>query len=381
MSDHEEEYDNMENELIVVFPKEFEFHKFMMTIKIYSVEVLRDLTKLVFDCNGLKIMNVIVIHDSDIGFTLKLNNLMNKYRNSLWLMIGSCGIDHVGVDDDITILSELGWSKSFWVSKAYKFDRGELLGRNNAMTFKERSDKRLSVEILKSLPLKGVTGDVYCSNNLMLSSNDDHKIYDMESYEFIKMGQINDVKVIGVLRIITDICSYTNNKLMRICTSFKSVYDVLIDNSFIFTTFEFEDDEKEGDPRDFFNSKHFLQNLIINQIKVKGIDDIQLNLRSIINNYGYESGIREVNNVKIKKIIYFTTNADFQKNSKDEKKSIEEIKSELIEYRCDYLIDKNNQNLFSQDIEITISSLVPINRKPVRIEKRGMVRHRLKQKM
>jgi len=228
------------NELMIVFPKEFEFHKFILEFEVVLIYPKQDYTEYHFLIDKeVKRVNCRIIHESDIEFAIKLSELMAKYSRMYWMLVGSCGVDS---DEKVDLMREenkvIGtlWSSSFWVSKATKIDRGELRSVHQSVThlFTPRTDKIVEVKHDRRIPLLGVSREVFCCNSLVLTQNKDNKVYDMESYEFLKLAKINSILCLGVLRIITDVCSFPFNKLMRVSTSFKSAVVMFKQLSYLF---------------------------------------------------------------------------------------------------------------------------------------------------
>jgi len=192
-----------------------------------------------FECDGFRVFSALIMNDSDIGFTFKLSKLLSNFDYCNWLMIGSCGID---VDPNAQSSFE-SLFECFWVRQASKFDRGELTTvvtvdqeeKESVVTvFNERKTKTLDITHVKTLPTCGQVDDVKCCNSLCLMSNFDRKKYDMESYEFIKMCELTDANCVGVIRIITDITGAKDNKILRTCSSFEELRELLCRNAFLF---------------------------------------------------------------------------------------------------------------------------------------------------
>jgi len=147
---------------IIVFPKPFEFHKFLMSLRVYEMILNGDFIELVFECQGVKIAHILVINESDIAFTLKLIKLLTKYKRANWMMIGSCGLD---IWPDFDLINK-GWIhdelfKVYWVKSATKFDRGTLHGTRSDYHFCVKNDKLIEAKHNKIIPICGPEVDVF----------------------------------------------------------------------------------------------------------------------------------------------------------------------------------------------------------------------------
>jgi len=241
------------NGIIIVFPKVFEYHKFLMTLDLVSMEAVSDLKLVKFSLIENNHINflcfyALVIEESDIEFTLRLGEKMSKYHKLRWLLIGSCGLDvrmnfmnvnyplfplnHVRFD---LYLEKLG--KAYWVEEASKFDRGDVFSLPNAsLNFTLNQTKLVTVKPQLSEQLLGDKVKIQSSNFLSRVSLHNDKFYDMESYEFIRLSTIKNVNLIGCIRVVTDITGGDHNRFVRSCLSFNKVKTLVMNNSeLIFT--------------------------------------------------------------------------------------------------------------------------------------------------
>jgi len=198
---------------------------------------------------------VYVVEDSDIMFTIKLVQIINGLKNVKLLMIGSCGIDSDWesfqsrgdiefknpISKKLKSDNNLILNDSFWVNEAIKSDRGVMTsrttldGKHCELLFTLRDDKTVKAQINGNNLIIGKKSVIYSSNFLSNTSIKDNKIYDMESYDFIKICEALDVKCLGIIRCITDICSHPLNKMIRVFSTMESSTQMFLENIHLLT--------------------------------------------------------------------------------------------------------------------------------------------------
>ena len=159
-----------------------------------------------------------VCGDSDIEFTVRLFLLLTRLEEKthfnffLYLLFGSCGA---------TFRTTLG--KCFLITKATKFDRGTIkrVQKNGAIKINLREEKRLEKKFPRcdqwahnDLARK----DIFSSNYLFESdTNDESRIYDMETFEFAYVMESNGIADYNCIRFVSDFSNndYYSNPLVQ----------------------------------------------------------------------------------------------------------------------------------------------------------------------
>jgi hypothetical protein len=228
--------------LLLIFPKRFEFFKFILSIEkeirhvqefddsLFKLQVIRD--KLLYEITCL------IIDDSDIMFLLKLNRFLMNYtdRETKCLLIGTCGLRR-SKKESITIClndQKLCVGMCNYVTRALKIDRGEIM----KSLFKINHKKTLIEEVMYDSCLQALVSDfrnipeTNCSNQLIISWADETEIdqlYDMETYDFFKICSQHKVTCLGALRVVSDIIGDNEGVLDRLIVDFNRVGKILLD--------------------------------------------------------------------------------------------------------------------------------------------------------
>jgi len=236
--------------IIFIFPKEFEFLKFLFSIAenvrvIYKIKEFDNFLHIVikdnyFDNSFSFFMKL--INESDIEFNFLLNDFIKdlclKYcpNNFNFVICGTCG-SHEKED--------LG--KCFYVNHAIKFDRGIIKMNNGLPKLIIRPDKIKELKFDLNLTLSCLNyknkNKILCCNYVCELSKDNFKnfllgvenneyvkksednlitkkltdiinvgLFDMETYDFFKVIKHNKLRCGGALRIVSDICGKEEQK-------------------------------------------------------------------------------------------------------------------------------------------------------------------------
>jgi len=217
--------------LFVIFPKLFEFHHFVNSFKenifdIINFKIKDQIMYIVLFGFELGIIDcafiIKIIHDSDIGFNIKFNEFisvlkqtyMEEYNSFEFLLIGSCGSFGESKLNDV-----------YFITDAIKYDRGSLVGERVFMPEKDK---------LQRIKLDKLSGYTILTGNQLFNLNKDNgnvifniikdkyrdifdqpRIVEMEVYDFFIICQHQNIKTIGALKIVSDLCG-TNSKDPRV---------------------------------------------------------------------------------------------------------------------------------------------------------------------
>ncbi len=146
-------------------------------------------------------LRVLLVNDSDINFYSIFGKLVDSTSQTYYMLVGSCGS---GVESDL--------GKLFFVNSAVKGDRGTLdhnqIFHWNREKLEER-DHRLWDTEQHQLSNHSVTSSKICSTNF-LNSNviDEHFangfLFDMETFDFYDICSKNGIKNFSCVRFVTD---------------------------------------------------------------------------------------------------------------------------------------------------------------------------------
>jgi hypothetical protein len=200
------------DQIVLIFPKMFEMSRFLTAAAsnfVVTNEVFRDCDcyNLLIDIEGFVCRPyVISLGESDINFTFKLQNLLQKLirpNEKLYLVLcGTCGGSS---------LAGHKLEETFQVIKAVKFDRGELGLVGGKLEFV--SNKTVSSAC--SNPTSVLNPKiVLCSNYIMsfdpidlakVFETEGANLVDMETFEFFSVCEMNRIHSYDCLRIVSDI--------------------------------------------------------------------------------------------------------------------------------------------------------------------------------
>jgi hypothetical protein len=182
---------------LFVFPKKFEFYKFLYYINInYNIKYFTKNDYYYKIKISTKIFYCLVVDDSDIGFTFKLMNFIKHNKEIIKynkvILIGSCGSN---------IFNDLG--KMFEIKEATKGDRGYL---SSSKLFEYRLDKKL-ISNCNTTNSKFKIREIVSTNFLNENCIHDifkNKLFDMETYDFFQICSALDVQSYHCFRFVTD---------------------------------------------------------------------------------------------------------------------------------------------------------------------------------
>ena len=212
--------------LILVFPKSFEFYKFLCYLLgksdfslydfkatdeyEYTLHVMErqrqtsdSADRLSSSARGFCI-RVLLIGDSDINFYSIFSKLADAVKGNLYLLVGSCGSP---------ILHDL--KHIFFVETAVKGDRGKL-DKDSNFSWINKADKiasrshglwKIDCDLLEHIK---VSKRLICSTNFLNENCIDEKfekekfLFDMETYDFFDICHKEEVPRYGCIRFVTD---------------------------------------------------------------------------------------------------------------------------------------------------------------------------------
>jgi len=237
---------------VFVFPKKFEFQKFVFHssfLRIQRIKLLHvgksyrifvGLYTSTRDEGGVwvKWCLMYTINDSDIGFLMKLKEFVGAMQSTLnpdikllYVLIGSCGS---------TLPEDLG--KTFYINAAIKYDRmvsqplpngDDSGGPSNAVLLKFREEKFLAFAA-SQVCTEGLT----CfSGNMLVESvmdvpwpnklheyGEKPRLFEMDTFEFYYVMHSLGIEAYCALRFVSDVIGDTSNqKLSRVRIVLKTV--------------------------------------------------------------------------------------------------------------------------------------------------------------
>jgi len=128
------------------------------------------------------------------------------------------------------------WNECFYVSTAFKYDRG--VNKNNILQI--RIDKILECKIPVNTSLKLLCSESKLSINEIRSTNqlithlpdskeNGSRLFDMETYDFFKLCDFRGVSCLGALRVVSDIIDDDESKATRVLLSMSKATDIIIE--------------------------------------------------------------------------------------------------------------------------------------------------------
>jgi purine-nucleoside phosphorylase len=225
--------------MIFLFPKKFEFASMMLSLQSFIVNVRKpeinhyEIT-VMFEVERFK-FSCIIVDESDIMFYAQLNQIPKEEQ---YVLIGSCGA--------ISPNRILKLYQLCIITKAMKADRGYY--KDNRLVVNKMKEIEMPVDHLHTMLSKFYrlsTLPIRSSNFLMESStwfkeDEDENIiemkfsedtlFDMETFDCIKYFHDNNLRLLIVLRIISDIIgeSQTMNRCLLNFDKYVSVLRSLI---------------------------------------------------------------------------------------------------------------------------------------------------------
>jgi hypothetical protein len=197
--------------ILLIFPKQFEFDNYIKSLNCLKSQVNHfthsglDYNYIMIDVGSFLISyKAIILFDSDIMFSFKMNKIISTFDNEKvkhhYILCGSAG----GSTD--TYLNQ-----SFRVNRAIKFDRGNLSKINDDFAFTINKKKQQIHKVIPNLTAPDCV-TVGCSNHIMNFKTEylketcgfDCKIVDMESFEFMAVCEILNIKKYDCLRVVSD---------------------------------------------------------------------------------------------------------------------------------------------------------------------------------
>jgi len=216
--------------ICVVFPKMFEFSKFMMTLYKDVVSITEhdswQLYGILLEDEDENLMvYCLVIDDSDINFLLKLSQFImadDHQEEFLYLLMGTCG----GVGGRTQV------GDVYPITVAHKIDRGVVSEHGLVI----RPDKIIKSYVKVDRILEISPNDIKQEKNIILSSNQvvefvtpsmvenfpKVSLFDMETFDFFTICKFH-----GALRVVSDIIGETNQKANRLTVSFNPAKEKL----------------------------------------------------------------------------------------------------------------------------------------------------------
>lgn len=199
---------------VFLFPKRFEMEQFLKVALQHHLVISHDsaeglsgyLLHIVDDGKSVVHYSIYCIGDSDIAFSFKLGELINKlkkhYNHNINVILcgtagGSTSLNHKVGD-------------SYKVGKALKLDRGTITGSAEGLKMKIRYDKKAEAQTSHPSIMDNATA--VCTNHLMAIdakaldiSKEMNAIFDMETFEFFSQCRLGDVSRYDCIRIISDV--------------------------------------------------------------------------------------------------------------------------------------------------------------------------------
>jgi hypothetical protein len=269
--------------LCLVFPKPFEAANSVLSIigHIWNLRIIAEwhwelILKRSQNPDGEYIkFEILTIRDGDIGFYYRLKDLQHDRQ---YVLIGSCGLlelSHDNLDQkqqeilqseipeyegDIPVVEQKLLYTSYFITKAIKYDRGEVydelinLGPKtkkqktthlNQSKIRTRIDKHLiisknlsQVMSVLSSKLNTPTATILSNNFLMNSEcvdkweeikNESFILADMESYDYLKYCDDNNINNVGVIRIVSDIIGEKRQDVDRCLLNVSSLRLIIIE--------------------------------------------------------------------------------------------------------------------------------------------------------
>jgi len=215
--------DNYQIKICLIFPKRFEFAKFIVSIQndIQTILTVGDkFYRVTININDKNYhLWILIIDDSDISFLFKLSTLIQSdplIQSLTLILVGTCGAKIGEVDD---VLYFTGFKK---------IDRGELKDDGYHM----REDKSHIINIDPNFNAEVCLrkkSEVVGSSNFLINvgGNFGVKYYDMESYDYTRVCQLFKAKNWGCLRVISDIVGSRFQELTRSITNFDKLKSVV----------------------------------------------------------------------------------------------------------------------------------------------------------
>jgi len=198
--------------LTLVFPKVFEFFKFLQYLFLKSYYAVTDFVQLddyefhiyLMELSGNSLehfkLPILLINQSDINFYSIFSKLVRDDIEEYHMLIGSCGSSDAG---------DLG--KSFLVSKATKGDRGHLDENGHfALDTSKIMSKECHLLEPEKIHIKQLVSGAkaICSTNFLNLNIIHHSfqyfLFDMETYDFFDVCSRNGVNHYGCVRFVTD---------------------------------------------------------------------------------------------------------------------------------------------------------------------------------
>jgi len=375
--------------ICLVFPKPFEASAFILSGS-SLIEELHRIDDWLWEMklNKRKIL-IRVINESDFMFFQKLSSLSNEHQ---YILIGSCGLLKKskreipfcelcgGYADAKTDLSNyIEKSKdvetedikedtprttpNIWdpviITSAKKYDRGELISHNCGLSTHEKFVSRLAkqeeiklemndimteFQLDKSIEINRIHSNNFLMNSILIPTNmedDDYHLFDMETYDFIRYSLNFKLKILCVIRVVSDIigedqeltrCLPNMGKTIRLMNRILNrVYPMIGDEDMNYSSKDITVDYPISDDPAFIFFKKIIRDKIIRVTSNREIDNITNNL---INDYCLKFQIDH--KVKETKKVLITDGEEFP------------VKLFHHQFKCDnkYFILKNNKKSY-----------------------------------
>lgn len=221
-------------ELLLVFPKKFEFAKYLLSLEKCNNDAeikTPNFIKIIHKANSERSYRyfMLTFDESDIMFLLELNRFQQSNVGLYWYMfIGTSGLLIRGNSDN-KVIEEDYLEKVFYCHEAVKFDRGELKGMvmipkmDKSLHVKTKKDPCLSMLSDRTMPIR--------SSNFVVTEFEDKNfdlvLFDMETYDSMMICEYNNEKTCGSLRIISDIIGNPQSRLIRYRVNFNNVSAII----------------------------------------------------------------------------------------------------------------------------------------------------------